>query len=165
MQQCEPVYLIGSMHHSIMRAGAQHANSRLHLGEDTDQMNEWMNERMDGCTHGWMDGWVDGWMGGCMKGWMDAWMRKRTNRCTRRAQLKHLLESAVGVFPASTASVVVFSRRQLIRGSCTKASSMAITLSLLLRSTRTTFSQVNLHRDERNCHVSESHQQKRLSCF
>ena len=83
-------------------------------------------------------------------------MSKQTNRCTERAQLKHSLESAVGVFPASTASVVVFSRRQLIRGSCTKASSMAITLSLLLRSTRTTFSQVNLHRDDNNCYVFES---------
>jgi len=33
---------------------------------------------------------------------------------------------------------------------------MAITLSLLLRSTRTTFSQVNLHRDDTNCYVFES---------
>ena len=70
--------------------------------------------------------------------------------------MKRLLESAVGVLAASTASVVVFSRRQLMRGSCTKASSMAITLSLLLRSTRTTFSQVNLHRDDINCYVFES---------
>jgi len=74
----------------------------------------------------------------------------------QKAQLKRSLESAVGVLAASTASVVVFSRRQLMRGSCTKASSMAITLSLLLRSTRTTFSHVNLRRDSKNCYVFES---------
>ena len=37
---------------------------------------------------------------------------------------------------------VVFSNRQLIKGSCTNASSMAITESLLLRNTRTTPSHV-----------------------
>jgi len=83
---------------------------------------------------------------------------------TQQAQLEHLLESAVGVLPASTASVVVLSRRQLMRGSWTKASSMAITLSLLLRSTRTTFSQVNLHRNNKTCVCLRANQQKRCTC-
>jgi len=84
-----------------------------------------------------------------MHGWGDKQMNEQMH-------MKRLLESAVGVLPASTASVVVFSRRQFMRGSCTKASSMAITLSLLLRSTRTTFSQVNLHRNSQNSYVFES---------
>ena len=72
-------------------------------------------------------------------------MHRPTPKLHRR-RLKDSLESPVGVPPVSTASVVVFRRRQLMRGSCTKASNMAITLSLLLRSTRITFSHVNLHR-------------------
>ena len=47
----------------------------------------------------------------------------------------------------SASASTVFSRRQLMRGSCTKASSMAMTLSLFMRSTRTTFSQVDLQKE------------------
>ena len=43
---------------------------------------------------------------------------------------------------APPAASAVVSSLQLIRGSCTKASSMAVTLSLLVRRTRMTFSAV-----------------------
>ena len=46
----------------------------------------------------------------------------------------------------SASASAVFSSRQLMRGSCTKASSMAMTLSLFMRSTLTTFSHVDLQR-------------------
>ena len=45
---------------------------------------------------------------------------------------------------SATPASVVLSRRQLMRGSWTKASSMAITESLFSRRTRTTFSHVYL---------------------
>ena len=57
------------------------------------------------------------------------------------------LGSASLTFTMSLVASFVLRRRQLMSGSYTKASSMAMTLSLLLRSTFITFSQVNLQED------------------
>ena len=63
--------------------------------------------------------------------------------------------SAVGPggWAGSGAASGVLSRRQLMRGSCTNASSMAITLSRFERSTRMTLSQVCLPQQGRGEHV------------
>ena len=52
----------------------------------------------------------------------------------------------------SASASTVFSRRQLMRGSCTKASSIAMTLSLFPRRTLITFSHVDLRHQKGQAH-------------
>lgn len=77
------------------------------------------------------------------------------------APVKGTFEGSISEFMAASALSVspspVFTRRQLMRGSYTNASSIAITLSLLLRSTRITLSHVDLHRSAES--AQNSHMQ------